>query len=149
MPVFRVTSPDGSAYDVTAPDGASGQDALAVAQAHHNALASFATNSQGNPAAGATLAAATSPGIPSTGAARQAACTAAGYECVQDGFPPKQCYNAEQLCNEVAHTYMGMPINPPRSGTTVFPNGSTVVAPSGFDPVRGVKLAPPGQPRAQ
>ena len=39
MPVFRVTSPDGSAYDVTAPDGATEQDALAVAQGHHNVLA--------------------------------------------------------------------------------------------------------------
>ena len=43
MPVFRVTSPDGSAYDVTAPDGATEQDALAVAQAHHNVLAQLAS----------------------------------------------------------------------------------------------------------
>lgn len=42
MPVFRVTSPDGAAYDVTAPESASEQDALAVAQAHHNALTQLA-----------------------------------------------------------------------------------------------------------
>ncbi|HEX5278682.1 MAG TPA: hypothetical protein VFW28_01260 [Micropepsaceae bacterium] len=52
MPVFRVTSPDGSAYDVTAPDGASEQDALAVAQAHHNALTQLASAGATNSGAG-------------------------------------------------------------------------------------------------
>jgi hypothetical protein len=54
MPVFRVTSPDGSAYDVTAPDGASEQDALAIAQAHHNALTQLASAGTNNAGGGDT-----------------------------------------------------------------------------------------------
>lgn len=94
MPVFRVTSPDGAAYDVTAPDGASEQDAMAVAQAHHNVLASFAANSQSNPAAG--------------------------------NMPP----------SPIDHRLL-----------SVFPNGSTVIIPQGYDAKPGPKLRGWGQPR--
>lgn len=67
MPVFRVTSPDGSAYDVTAPDGASEQDALAVAQAHHNALTQLSPASAQNPGtADAQLASTVSAPPPAT-----------------------------------------------------------------------------------
>lgn len=34
MPKYRITSPDGKTFEVTAPDGASEQDVLAYAQAH-------------------------------------------------------------------------------------------------------------------
>lgn len=148
MPVFRVTSPDGAAYDVTAPDGASEQDALAVAQAHHNVLASFAANSQSNPAARATLAASTSPGVPSAGAPRQAACTAASYQCLEDGLPHDSCYQAEQHCNDWAYLYGNMPPSPiDHRLLSVFPNGSTVIIPQGYDAKPGPKLRGWGQPR--
>lgn len=35
MPVFKITSPDGAIYNVTAPEGATEQDALAKVQAQH------------------------------------------------------------------------------------------------------------------
>lgn len=149
MPVFRVTSPEGAAYDVTAPDDATEQDALAVAQAHHSALARLPSATSGSAVAGgAQIAAAASVPPGSDNYPRQAACTAAGYECVQDGFPSGACFDAEQKCNQLAHIFRAMPVYPPRTATTIFPNGSTVVAPSGYDPVRGAKVAPPGQPRA-
>lgn len=63
MPVFRVTSPEGAAYDVTAPDGANEQDALAVAQAHHNALSALSPPTPQNAASDNTqIASAT--GVP-------------------------------------------------------------------------------------
>lgn len=35
MPNYRITSPDGRTFDITAPDGASQADVLSYAQAHH------------------------------------------------------------------------------------------------------------------
>lgn len=48
MPKYRITSPDGRAFDITAPDGASQADVLAYAQAHHAETATQPINS--NPA---------------------------------------------------------------------------------------------------
>ena len=149
MSVYRVTSPDGSAYDVTAPEGATEQDALAVAQGHHNVLASFAPNPQSNPTPGVTLAASTGPAVPPTGAPHQAACTAAGYQCLEDGLPRDSCYQAEQHCNNWAYLYGNMPPSPiDHRLLSVFPNGSTVIIPQGYDAKPGPKLRAWGQPRS-
>ncbi len=38
MPKFRITTPEGKTYDVTAPDGATKEQVLAYAQSHHQAV---------------------------------------------------------------------------------------------------------------
>jgi hypothetical protein len=80
--------------------------------------------------------------------ARQRACTTAGYQCVQEGYPARACYMTEQNCNMLSYIYKNYPeATPSHSVTIVFPNGSTVIIPEGFDPVPGVKVTPPGKPR--
>ena len=79
---------------------------------------------------------------------RQRVCTTAGYECVQQGYPSGACYLAEQNCNMLSYFYKNYPeATPSHSVTVVFPNGSTVIIPEGYDPLPGVKVPPPGKPR--
>lgn len=40
MPTYRITSPDGKNYEITAPEGATQEDALAYVQQHHESLQS-------------------------------------------------------------------------------------------------------------
>lgn len=145
MPLYRVTSPDGAVYNVNSPDGASDQDMLARTQAVH--AASTLSSNLSAPDAGPTLSeiASTRP-IPDGTYPRQAACTAAGLQCVQDGFPPKACYDAEQHCNNWSYIYRNLPPSPlDHTLTNVFPNGSTVIIPPGYDPVLGPRIRPFGQ----
>ena len=39
MPKFRITSPDGQTYEITAPEGATQEQVLAYAQQHHASAA--------------------------------------------------------------------------------------------------------------
>jgi len=104
MPVYRATSPDGSAYDVAAPDGASEQDALTVAQAHHNALTQLSSASNSG-AGNAQLSAAAGTPPPSAS---------------NDNFPRRPAcliehtaHNLDDSCGEF-HSVSGR--NPARAG---------------------------------
>jgi hypothetical protein len=46
MPAFRITAPDGTAYNVTGPEGATEQDALAQVQAQHTPAPAASQTSQ-------------------------------------------------------------------------------------------------------
>src|SRR5437763_760103 len=46
MPAYRVTSPDGAIFNVTAPDDATEQEVLARTQAYHASAAPAAANPQ-------------------------------------------------------------------------------------------------------
>ncbi len=74
---------------------------------------------------------------------RQAACTEAGYECLDsdelDTSESKQCHNAEFLCKQACEAHKNDPEN--SIFTIRYPHGRVVIIPGGgLPPYLGPKL---------